>query len=158
MCGIGVNCVRREGHVSRGWGMAEADVRLGCVWHACVEARHMGHVVHWMMKGGDVSMSYVAVPPIVDAQGMVPSVVNELWKLVRTHCTLGSVAADISPFSQFIPNKKDQPMYTKGPIYRVGRWSAQIYDIPLIGLGRDDLQPDISRAPSAGVGDRKSVV
>ena len=29
---------------------------------------------------------------------------------------------------------------------------AQIYDIPLIGLGRDGLQPDISRAPSAGVG------
>ena len=68
-------------------------------------------------------------------------------------------------------------MCTKGPIYRVGRglaqilfgssfpkglamiypgplelgWS-QIYDKPLIGLGRDDLQPDISRAPSAGVG------
>ena len=61
------------------------------------EAGHMGRVVHWMMKGGDVSMSYVAVLPIVDAQGMVPSVVNELWKLVRTHCTLGSVAADIGP-------------------------------------------------------------
>ena len=29
-------------------------------------------------------------------------------------------------FSQFIPNKKDQPMCTKCPIYRVGRWSAQI--------------------------------
>ena len=67
-------------------------------------------------------------------------------------------------------------MYTKGPIYRVGRWSAQIlfgsfpkglpmiypwplelgwaqiYDMPLIGLGRDAVQHDISRAPSAGVG------
>ena len=29
--------------------------------------------------------------------------------------------------------------------------SAQIYDIPLIGLGQDALEHDISRAPSAGV-------
>ena len=29
-------------------------------------------------------------------------------------------------FSQFIPNKKDQLMHTKCPIYRVSRWSAQI--------------------------------
>ena len=76
---------------------------------------------------------------------------------------------EISPFSQFIPNKKDQPMCTKGPIYRVGQWLAQIllgsfpkglammwwaqiYDMPLIGLGRDAVQHDISRGPSAGVG------
>ena len=76
MHGIGVNRIRREGRVSRGWGMAEADVRLGHVWHACVEAGHMGRMFHWMMKGGDVSVSYVAVPPIVDAPGMVPSVLS----------------------------------------------------------------------------------
>ena len=50
---------------------------------------------------------------------------------MRTRAERGTVAVwrgwwQCSPFSQFIPNKNDQPMCTKGPIYRVGRWSAQI--------------------------------
>ena len=74
MCGLGVDCIGREGHVSRGQGMAEGRWTYG--WDVCVEARHMGHVVHWMMKGGDVSVSYVAVLLIVDIPGMVPSVLS----------------------------------------------------------------------------------
>ena len=35
-------------------------------------------------------------------------------------------SSQISPFSQFIPNKKDQLMCTKCPIYRVGQWLAKI--------------------------------
>ena len=82
--------------------------------------------------------------------------------------TLWMTSSKISPFSQFIPNKKDQPMCTKCPIYRVGQWSAKIlfgsfskrwammylgpftlgwlwYRVCLrIGLGWDGLQHDIS--------------
>ena len=42
------------------------------------------------------------------------------------HKTHGSLILYLTYFSQFIPNKKDQPMCTKCPIYRVDRWSAQI--------------------------------